>query len=302
MKVRSPLFFVGDKYKIMPEIKTYFPKIINNYYEPFVGGGSSFLNINAKNFILNDIDPYVIELHKIFIKNANNLNEFLNSLYNIIYKYELSCSYKDILVPNELKKVYIKTYFARYNKEGYLRLREDFNKEKENIKLLYILLIYGFNHMIRFNSKGEFNLPVGNVDFNKNVVNALENYFLFSQENSLNFKNMDYIDFINSIKFKEDDFIYLDPPYLISFSEYNKFWNEDNEHKLYEMLDQLDQKNIAFGVSNLLRHKNKENKILEKWMQKYEVKEINSNYISRFDNTIKKNSLEVYVTNYERKE
>jgi DNA adenine methylase len=33
--------------------------------------------------------------------------------------------------------------------------------------------------MIRFNSKGEFNLPVGNVDFNKNVQMALEGYFSF---------------------------------------------------------------------------------------------------------------------------
>ena len=40
--MRSPLFYVGDKYKLMPEIKKYMPTYINNYIEPFVGGGSSF--------------------------------------------------------------------------------------------------------------------------------------------------------------------------------------------------------------------------------------------------------------------
>ena len=56
-------------------------------------------------------------------------------------------------------------------------MRSDFNNDKDDMMLLYMLLIYGFNRMLRFNSKGDFNLPVGNVDFNKNVVNALK--FIF---------------------------------------------------------------------------------------------------------------------------
>ena len=45
---RSPLFYVGDKYKLISEIKTYFPQCINRFIEPFVGGGSVFLNIDAE--------------------------------------------------------------------------------------------------------------------------------------------------------------------------------------------------------------------------------------------------------------
>ena len=59
---------------------------------------------------------------------------------------------------------------AKYNKEAYYKMRSDFNNDKDDMMLLYMLLIYGFNRMLRFNSKGDFNLPVGNVDFNKNVV------------------------------------------------------------------------------------------------------------------------------------
>lgn len=73
----------------------------------------------------------------------------------------------------------MKTYYSKYNKDAYLKMRQDYNKNKDNVLLLYLLLIYGFNHMIRFNSKGDFNLPVGNVDFNKNVYIALINYLNF---------------------------------------------------------------------------------------------------------------------------
>ena len=61
---RSPLFYVGDKYKLMEEIRGHFPTSIGRLIEPFVGGGSVFMNTRATSYLLNDIDPYVIELHR----------------------------------------------------------------------------------------------------------------------------------------------------------------------------------------------------------------------------------------------
>ena len=60
---RSPLFYVGDKYKLYPRISKYFPKTINRFIEPFTGGGSVFLNVTANEYLLNDIDPNVIKIH-----------------------------------------------------------------------------------------------------------------------------------------------------------------------------------------------------------------------------------------------
>jgi DNA adenine methylase len=170
--VRSPFFYVGDKYKLMGQLRELFPKNISTYIEPFAGGGSSFLNTSAKKYIVNDIDHYVIALHKCLSSYAGRQDELLGKLYAIIDKYGLSCSYRNITVPEELKKKYVKTYYSYYNKAAYTKMREDFNND-EDFVLLYLLLIYGFNHMIRFNSAGRFNLPVGNVDFNKNVYNAI---------------------------------------------------------------------------------------------------------------------------------
>ena len=294
---RSPFFYVGDKYKLMPQLKELFPKDIVGYYEPFCGGGSSFLNTDAERYIVNDVDEYVIKLHKFFQDNAGQSEELIKKLYNIINEYGLSCSYLGKQVPEELKKEFVKTYYARYNKEAYTKMRTDYNQEQDNMTLLYLLLIYGFNHMIRFNSKGLFNLPVGNVDFNNNVSKALEGYFSFMNEKNITFTNMDYKDFLQNQNFGNGDFVYCAPPYLISMSEYNKLWNEEKERELYETLDWLDCKGVRFGLTNLVNHKGNENTILIEWMKKYKSYSISSNYISYNDNTIKKDTKEVYVTN-----
>lgn len=296
--VRSPLFYVGDKYKLMPQLKTLFPEYIENYYEPFCGGGSSFINTNANNYYLNDIDSNIIRIHRFLGEYADKKKQFFSQIYNYINEYGLSCSYKGNTVPNELKKKYKKTYYSHYNKESYLKLRNDFNNDQSNDFLLYLLLIYGFNHMIRFNSNGEFNLPVGNVDFNNNVVNSLDNYFYYRKTNICTFYNEDYLEFLNAKDIGKNDFVYFDPPYLISSSEYNKLWNDEKEIELYNCLDKLNEMGVKWGITNLLNHKGKTNEILLSWMKKYKCYDIESNYISFNDNTIKADSKEVYVTNY----
>lgn len=299
--IRSPFFYVGDKYKLMHQINDLIPKNVNQYIEPFVGGGSSAINSSGREYILNDIDEYVVRLHEELVKYINKPEALFDKLFNLIDHYGLSCSYRGIVVPDELKKQHVKTYYAKYNKEAYNKLRDDFNETKD-ITLLYLLLIYGFNHMIRFNSSGKFNLPVGNVDFNKNVYKALNDYLEFMRNNKVKFYNKDYKDFLLSLEIDKDAYVFLDPPYLISMSEYNKLWNEDKEKELCEFLDQLDKKGIKFGITNLISHKGKENITFRDWSEKYIVHPINSNYISFNDNTIKKDSKEVFVTNYNPKD
>ena len=65
--IRSPLFYMGDKYKILPEVSINFPKKINRFIEPFTGGGSVYLNTKANEYLLNDIDKEVVSLHKFLI-------------------------------------------------------------------------------------------------------------------------------------------------------------------------------------------------------------------------------------------
>lgn len=296
--IRSPFFYVGDKYKLMPQLKKLMPENIKQYIEPFVGGGSSFLNSEGTSYILNDVDSYVVDLHKKIGLYAGKNEELFGELFEIIDFYGLSCSYRGICVPDEMKKKYVKTYYSKYNKDAYIRMRKDFNAEKSDLLKLYLLLIYGFNHMIRFNGKGEFNLPVGNVDFNNNVYQALNNYLDFVSEHEIEFFNMDYISFLEKIKFGKEAYVFLDPPYLISMSEYNKLWNNEKEDELCEYLDSLNDRGIKFGITNLIEHKGRVNQRFLEWSKKYCVYDVKSNYISFNDNTVKADSQEVFVTNY----
>lgn len=294
---RSPFFYVGDKFKLLPQLKENFPKNIDRFIEPFCGGGSVFLNTIANHYLLNDIDPYMIKLHNFLISSSENQIQFWNEIKKAIEGYGLSATFIGKDVPNEYRKQFVKTYFAKYNKDSYLRMRNEFNKNQDNMLLLYLLLIYGFNRMLRFNAKGIFNLPVGNVDFNKNVEDALNSYFSFVSNKDIKLYNMDFQDFITKIKPTSQDFIYLDPPYLITFSEYNKIWNEDNEIRLINCLDRLNSQGIRFAISNILWHKKRYNGIFNEWAQKYDIIHIKSNYISYHDNS-EKDSYEVLVKNY----
>jgi len=296
-KPRSPYFYVGDKYKLMPQIAQLFPKRIRRYYEPFVGGGSSALYIDADEYHLNDIDAYIIKLHRFIGGFTNKRQELLDNLFVLIDEYKMTLSFKGVTVGDELKKKYVKTYFAHYNRPGFLRMREDFNADKGDMLRLYVLLIYGFNHFLRFNSKGDFNLPVGNVDFNKNVYNALTGYLQFVRNNNVKFYCGDYKLFLQNAEIGKGDFVYLDPPYLISASEYNKGWSTTEETDLLTVLDELNECGVRFAISNLITHKNRENTIFSEWSAKYHTDEIMSNYISYHDNSVK-NSREVLVRNY----
>ncbi len=295
---RSPLFYVGDKYKLMKQLIGLFPAEIDSFYEPFVGGGTVFLNINANKYYLNDIDKNLVNIHKFLIRNSKNQNWFFKDVEKIINKCNLSRSYKEDIVPASLKKQWKKTYFARFNKEGYDKLRTLVNKYTKNDPLiLYILLIYGFNRMLRFNGGGKFNLPVGNVDFNKNVVNALNNYFEFVRGKKIAFSSKDFRTYFSNKNFSKNDFVYLDPPYLITASEYNKLWDEQAEADLLNTIDGLNKKGIKFALSNVTHYNGSKNNQLNNWMKKYKIHKIESNYINYHDNG-KKQIKEVLITNY----
>ena len=267
---RSPLFYVGDKYKLIREIRTHFPNHINRLIEPFVGGGSVMMNVNADSYLLNDIDTFVIGLHRTLSAYVGRENELFDELYGIIDQYALSLSYRNDVVPQELKRAFPKTYYARHNKEAYLNMKEDFIAGgQRDMTRLYLLLIYGFNHMLRFNRRGIFNLPVGNVDFNRNVHEALSDYFELLAQKQIQWHNEDFRVFLGNIQYEADDLVYLDPPYLITFSEYNKLWNDDTERDLLALLDDLDNRNVRFAISNVTQYRGRTNNIFLEWAREY---------------------------------
>ena len=291
--VRSPLFYVGDKRKLISQIMTYFPNHIDRLIEPFVGGGSVFMNVDADGFLLNDLNYIVIQIHSMLSSYCDRKDDFFREVFSLINKYGLTSRFLGI--PQEHGK---SSDCKDVNREAYNRMKIDFNSGgKKDIMLLYLLIIYGFNHMIRFNKKGDFNLPVGNLDFNENVYNALNDYFAQTETKQPQWHSQDYSAFLAEIDFRKDDLVYLDPPYLISSSEYNKMWNEECERNLIREMDRLDAMGVRFAVSNAITYRGEKNDIFGDWAKKYNIHPISSNYISYWDNS-RKESGEVLVTNY----
>ena len=299
--LRSPFFYVGDKFKLLPTILPAFPTDIDTFVEPFVGGGSVFLNVVAKKYRLNDIDANMIELHRHLCSQADRGDEWLVELRELIHEYGLSRSFEEDVVPDELKKEFVKTYFARYNKKGFMRLRSDYNAsnrhDKDSLDRLYLLLIYGFNRMLRYNAKGDYNLPVGNVDFNENVVAAIRGYLAAVARRDVQYSSLHFVEFFKGLNLKKQDFVYLDPPYLITESEYNKIWHASDDKKLLEILDALDAKGIRFAISNVTHYRGRVNEEFLSWSKKYRVLPVKSNYINYHDNSEKLIN-EVLVVNY----
>lgn len=295
---RSPLFYVGDKHKLLSQIVPLFPDKRDRLIEPFVGGGSVFINTTDKQVLANDIDENVVALHRFISSYVGRPNLIIEQLTSLAQSYGLSCSFQKNDISPTLRKKFPKTYFAEFNRKNFNKLRADYNAADTKDPLqLYALLIYGFNRMLRFNSLGEFNIPVGNVDFNSNVIEALKEYISRLDGRRVEFSNRSFLDFFKQTEFTKGDFVYVDPPYLLTSSEYTKNWSVHLESQLYEAIDYLHDRGIKFALSNVVSYKQRRNPILKKWMGNYNVFVVRSNYINYFDNK-KKSVSEVLVCNY----
>jgi len=96
---RSPLFYVGDKYKLMKQLLNFFPKEINNFFEPFVGGGTVFLNVKAEKYYVNDIDRHLVNIHKLLLSSSKDPKTFFkNAPQSCPFFISLDC-FKNLQVP-----------------------------------------------------------------------------------------------------------------------------------------------------------------------------------------------------------
>ena len=151
---------------------------------------------------------------------------------------------------------------AAYNGEKFLKLREKFNgmteRNEDYYIKLYVLIVFAFNNQIRFNKKGQYNLPVGKRDFNKNMREKLSLFIDRLKNGDYRFENADFRELPNE-DWDEKTFVYADPPYLITCATYNEQdgWNEGLERELHAYLDSLHERGIRFALSNVLQTKGK---------------------------------------------
>ncbi|MCC8118286.1 MAG: Dam family site-specific DNA-(adenine-N6)-methyltransferase [Bacteroidales bacterium] len=300
--IASPLNYIGGKARILDQLLPHFPHNIDIFVDLFCGGCNVGLNVSAGRIVYNDTSSELIGLLRTF-KRMNN-DTIIRRINSVIEDFKLSRTRESCFAAfggNSNLGV------SKYNREKYLALRQYFNDYKkkgcQHYVLLYTLIIFGFNNQIRFNDKGEFNLPVGKRDFNEVLEAKFRKFFDALRTQNCRFYTKDFRYFrFNSLT--KRSLVYCDPPYLITNATYNEKegWNAQDESDLLSVLDNLNVRKIKFALSNVLSHEGKENSILKEWIDRnhYNVHKIDMDYhYSNYQKKSKKaDSQEVLITNY----
>jgi adenine-specific DNA-methyltransferase len=182
-----------------------------------------------------------------------------------------------------------------------MKVREMYNHPEPPMrdpKLLYLLILYGFNQQIRFNSNHDFNNPVGESSFNHFIFEKLISFSRVIKEKKAIFRSDDFEELISEVD--KNTIVYCDPPYLITLGSYNdgkrgfNGWNETDEKRLLNFLDRVDSLKGKFMLSNVLEHKGQENTILIDWLNQNQ----NRYFIKHYDGNNSRNRREIIITNY----
>lgn len=300
--VISPLNYTGGKGKLLPQIVPLFPTNIDTFVDLFCGGCNVGININASKVIYNDILGDLIGIFKTF--KVLKTKTIISRIDALVEKYEFSktCDHNFAFYGGDNEKG-----VSAYNRDKFLKLREDFNSlKKKNHQyyiMLYTLIIFGFNNQIRFNNSGEYNLPVGKRDFNDVIREKLVIFIETLKEQNCYFSCKDFRK-MSVDELTENSLVYVDPPYLITTATYNENggWTIEDETDLLDFLDRLNAHHIKFALSNVISHKGRENTILSDWLERnnYNVYHLRKDY-SNANYQVKENcteSDEVLITNY----
>jgi adenine-specific DNA-methyltransferase len=278
--IKGPLNYIGGKYKLLPQIMPLFPQNINTFVDLFSGGCNVGVNADCKKLIFNDMNTILIEMFSKFI--SMDLEDLLNKINATIKKWNLSMT----------------------NENAFLKFREHYNKTRNPIDL-YVLTCYSFNYQFRFNTAHEYNNPFGRnrSQLSETMQQNLINFITKIQESNAEFASYDFTEFPIE-ELSVNDFVYCDPPYLITTGSYNdgkrgfRNWTQDSDKKLFNLLDTLNGRKIRFALSNVFKHKGESNDILIEWAKKYTVRHLNMDYSNSSYNTVRSGSDEVLVTNY----
>lgn len=300
MYLKSPIFYMGNKYDLLYELLPRFPKKdeVNIFIDLFGGSGCISLNCPYENVVYNELDSNIVNLLQLF-KNKDS-KEIIEHIEQRIKKFDLTTKSCDVRVKHYTEELKEKS------NNNYLKFRKFYNEQLEKQYLdLYTLTFYSFCNLIRFNSKNEFNMPFGNRCFLKehkiDIIRACE---VLKTKNII-FENKDAFEILKNIKENNNIFIYLDPPYTNTTAIYNENrafggWSVEDDKRLFVELDRLNKIGVKWAMSNVLKNKGKENNHIKEWAIKNNYKIIyfeDKNYASLGKGNAQ--SQEVMICNYQ---
>lgn len=284
--------YVGSKDRVFPAIDKNLDKTKMCLIDVFCGSGVVGINelSNYKKIVLNDACWQMADTLKYF--RDNDYDKIIANIDKMIKTYDLN----------------------KENKEGYDKLREDYNYDPYlrlvfDPVMFYCLVTHSFNYNIHINSSGKWSVPFGKGRsyFNSSIRAKLEafQWELHENKDRITIKSEDFVELIKKAdKIIPSAMFYCDPPYLSSDSSYGRIhylgkWDEDKERKLYECLDYINERGGSFLLSNVIENNGQVNTMLMEWSKKYNVEEVGADYTNC--NYQRKNAgktKEVLIRNY----
>lgn len=318
--------YPGGKLKEFSLIERFKPTNIKRYFEPFVGGGSIYFNINISTSFINDKSEDLISLYN-YVKNQDNkFFNYLNELdflwkqldtnselnTNIINK-EKFVSYTNKSLALKIKRIKCLenegNKISNNDKENikltakktafYMCIRDIYNDKKENKQLhtacFYFIREYCYSSMFRFSKNGNFNVPYGGQSYNlkymtSKIKQMQSNEIILYLKNTIIY-NLDFEEFLNLFILDNNDFIFLDPPYDSEFSTYdNNAFDKNEQIRLNKFLTNTKAKWMLII---------KKTDFIDDLYNKFNIYEYDKNYLVSFKNRNNKDVKHLLITNYE---
>ncbi|MCC7437407.1 MAG: Dam family site-specific DNA-(adenine-N6)-methyltransferase [Armatimonadetes bacterium] len=275
----------GGKSKEIPHLIKHIPQYNGRYIEPFFGGGALFFHLEPKRAIINDINSKLISF---YLGVKNNFNTLKRELIEIEKIYTIN--------RRNFEKLKSKTPTKRVEDENeflYYQIRDMFNelteKKYSDASLYFFINKTAYSGMIRYNTKGEFNVPYGRyASLNTSLVAKSHSKLLTNAE----IYNFDYFEIFKMAN--EDDFMFLDPPYDCVFSDYGNTehkngFNEENHIELANQYKKLKCKALmVIGRTPLI----------EQLYRDYIVDEYGKSYAVNIRNRFKSEASHMLISNY----
>lgn len=318
--------YPGGKFKEFSLVDKFKPNTISRYFEPFVGGGAIYLNINILHSYINDKSVDLINLYN-YIKNQDA------SFFNYLIKLDIlwkKIEYKDfkdfelidvesfnkyttqsLKLKNEKINLFEKQGIIVSSKDKdeliltskktafYMCVRDMYNNKSLNNYLhtacFYFIREFCYSSMFRFSKDGKFNVPYGGKSYNLKYMTAkigqMMSNDVISYFKHTSIFNLDFEKFLNLFNLNESDFIFLDPPYDSEFSTYdNNSFDRNEQIRLRDYLKNTKAKWILII---------KKTNFIYDLYSEFNIYEYDKNYLVSFKNRNDKDVKHLLITNYE---
>lgn len=250
-----PIKSQGIKTKIVPTINRIIESANNpftgDWYEPFFGTGVVGFNSPIKGRkIVGDTNPHLIRFYNAVLDgtiNEGSVREYLED------------AHKRLSTADEGGYAY------------YRKVRDRFNTEHDPFDFLFLSRA-GFNGMIRFNGKGNWNIPFCKKKerfaqaYVTKICNQVKAVRTIIQNGDWEFNNVPFEETI--LRAGENDLIYSDSPYFGRYADYYNTWTEADEERLCELLS---QSKARFVLSTWHHNQYRENPLIERLWSKFNI-------------------------------